>query len=191
MEAAKARLARHQDHLALTGRRLLHGLLHIQIEDGRDSMTETWIVTANSGRARVFFEAQSAAPLQEIGDMVNDAVRLRTADTQSDRLGPMAAAKSKHDTGGALPGKTYEPHTTPHEHDTELFAKSLNRFLMQGYQEGRFKRLTLAVAPEFLGTLRMQLDPHLKPLVAVEINKDYTQLSPTQLHAQLAQHNKR
>jgi protein required for attachment to host cells len=152
-------------------------------------MTETWIVTANSGHARVFFEAQPSAPLQEIGDLVNDAVRVRTDELLTDRLGPTAASKSKHDTGGPLPTKTYEPHPTPQEHETELFAKSLNRFLLQGYQEGRFKRLTLIASPEFLGTLRTLLDPHLKPLVAREINKDYTHLGPAQLHEQLAQHH--
>jgi protein required for attachment to host cells len=153
-------------------------------------MTETWIVSANSGHARFFFEAEPAAPLQEIGDMVNEAARLRTADTLSDRLGPTAATKSKHDTGGALPNKTYQPNTTPQEHETERFAKNVCRFLQQGYQEGRFKRLTLIASPEFLGTLRANLDPHLRPLVAREINKDYTHLGPAQLHEQLAQHHK-
>jgi protein required for attachment to host cells len=153
-------------------------------------MTETWIVTANSGHARVFFEAEPSAPLQEIGDMVNEAARLRTEDTLSDRLGPTAASKSKHDTGGALPNKTYQPNTTPQEHETERFAKTVSQFLLQGYQEGRFKRLTLIASPEFLGTLRMQLDPHLKTVVANEINKDYTHLGPAQLHEQLAQQHK-
>jgi protein required for attachment to host cells len=151
-------------------------------------MSATWIVTANAGRARFFLESDPAAPLEEIGDMVNDAVRLPAEETETDRLGPTAATKSKHGSGAAQPGKTYQPHTTPHEHQTELFAKNVSKYLLKEFQLGRFKQLTLVASPEFLGELRSQVDSNLKPAVTREITKDYTQLGPSQLREQLAQH---
>jgi hypothetical protein len=50
-------------------------------------------VVANAGRARIFAEPGGNADsnnseLEEINDMVNAAVRLRTAETETDRLGP-------------------------------------------------------------------------------------------------------
>lgn len=150
----------------------------------------TWIITANSGRARFFAETDRAAPPEEINDMVNDVVRERAGETETDRMGPTAAGKSKHDTGGALPNKTFQPHTTPHQHQTELFAKHISNYLLQEFQQGRFQHLALVASPEFLGILRLQLDPQLKQLVTREIHKDYTHLQPTQLREQLAHHPK-
>jgi protein required for attachment to host cells len=152
-------------------------------------MAAMWIVSANAGRAR-FFESKPSAPLEEIEDMVNDAVRLRTSEMEPDRLGPTAATSSIHNTGGALPNKTYEPHPSPHEHKTEVFAKSICKELLQAHQQGRFQQLTLVASPEFLGILRSCLDPQLKPLVTREINKDYTHVGPDQLREQIAQHQK-
>lgn len=151
-------------------------------------MEPTWIVAANAGRARFFAEPGGTADqseLEEIKDMVNAAVRLRTADTETDRLGPTSATKSIHNTGGAAPNKTYEPPQTPTEHETELFARSINSFLLQARREGRFGQLALVASPQFLGVLRKLLDPQLTPLLKLDINKDYTHLNARQLREQL------
>lgn len=149
-------------------------------------MEQTWIVVANAGRARIFSRALARGPLTEIDDMVNSAVRQGNDDTESNLHGPTSAGKSIHNTGGALPNKAYEPPQTPNEHETELFGRSVIAALMQGYQQGSFQHLELIAGPQFLGQLRLLLDPNLKPLVTLELNKDYTQLSPTDLRDQLA-----
>ncbi|MDQ1816636.1 host attachment protein [Massilia sp. CCM 9210] len=151
-------------------------------------MEATWIVVANAGRARFFAgsgDIGDNGELEEINDMVNTAVRLRTADTEPDRIGPTSATKSIHNTGGAAPNKSYEPPQTPTEHETELFARSINSFLLQGLHESRFRQLVLVASPQFLGVLRKLLDPQLTPLLKFDINKDYTHLNPRQLREQL------
>jgi protein required for attachment to host cells len=148
-------------------------------------MNSTWIVSANASRARFFSQEPTSEKLEEITDMVNAAARLRTAETESDRLGPTAATKSSHNTGGATPNKTYEPAQTPAEHQTELFARNVADFLLKSYQEGRFQGLSLVASPQFLGVLRKLLDPQLESVVRLEINKDYTQFSAKQLLEQL------
>jgi len=117
--------------------------------------------------------------------MVNDAARLRRIDTESDKFGPTSATKSIHNVGGATPNKLYEPATTPDVHQAELFARDIASFLLQGYQEGRFQKLSLVVSPQFLGMLRKILDQRLESVVTLEINKDYTQFSPQQLLEQV------
>ena len=76
-------------------------------------MDATWIVSANASRARIFAQAGSSANLEEIEDMNNSGARLRTVESETDKLGPTAGTKSMHNTGGAVPNKAYEPHQTP------------------------------------------------------------------------------
>jgi protein required for attachment to host cells len=150
-----------------------------------DDMDANWIVSANASRARFFSQTNLTKPLQEISDMVNEAVRMRTSETESDKLGATSATNSGHNTGGAAPNKNYEPHQTPVEHQTELFARNVASFLLKSHQEGRYEHLSIVAAPQFLGELRKLLDPELESVVNLEINKDYTQFGAQQLQEQL------
>lgn len=148
-------------------------------------MNATWIVSANAGRARFFAQNSLAAPLEEVNDMANDAVRLRTSETESDDLGLRSASSSQHSVGAPRPQSGYEPQQTPSEHQAELFAREVADYLLKAYQEGRYRQLCLAVSPAFLGTLRKLLDPRIASAIKLEVNKDYTQFSPQQLRDQL------
>ncbi len=151
-------------------------------------MDANWIVTANAGRARIFAQADAASPLAEIEDMVNEAARMRTADTESDDLGRRSSSTGR--SGGGTPSQSsgYEPHRTPAEHQSERFARDVAAFLLRGHQQGRFRALSLAASPEFLGVLRKALDPGLARAVHLEIDRDYTQSTAVQLREQIAQH---
>lgn len=151
-------------------------------------MDITWIVSANTGRAQIFSEPNPVKPLEEIESMVNPAARLGTSDTYTDRLGPMSAGKSIHNTGGALPSKQYEPAQSPEEREAESFAKDISAYLLKAKQAGRFDKLGLVAAPGFLGVLRKFLDPQLKGLLSFEINKDYSQSNGQRLREQLRAH---
>ncbi|HEY4542425.1 MAG TPA: host attachment protein [Noviherbaspirillum sp.] len=151
-------------------------------------MDAAWIVSANAGRAMIYAQESAKGALREITDMANPAARLRTADTESDKIGPTAATKSMHNVGAATPGKTYEPNQTPEERQTELFARAVSDYLRQGQVEGRFKKLILVAGPEFLGALRQLMDPNVLKVVSKEINKDYTQYKPAQLLEMMQAH---
>ena len=120
--------------------------------------------------------------------MVDEAVRLRTSETESDKLGPMSATKSKHDVGAPVANKAFQQAQTPEQHEMELFARSVAGFLLKGHQEGRFQKLILIVSPQFLGVLRKQIDPGLAPLVSLEINKDYTHCKGEELREHIQAH---
>ncbi len=148
-------------------------------------MDTTWIVSANAGRARIFADEQQGKPLHEVNSMINPGARIRTSDDYTDRLGPTSAGNSIHNTGGALPNKQYEPPQTPEEREAESFAKDIAAYLIQAQRESRFQKLALVAAPKFLGLLRSVIDPQLRPLLELEVNKDYTQLTGQELQAQL------
>ena len=153
-------------------------------------MNTSWIVTADEGRARFFSESDPAKPLQEVDAMVNTAARMRTLEKVSDKMSPRAAGASVHSTGGATPTNQYEPQQTPEEREAGSFAKAIGVYLLRAYEAGQFQRLELFAAPKFLGLLRMYLDPQLKPLVSLEVNKDYTHLSAHQLREQIHAHQR-
>jgi protein required for attachment to host cells len=151
-------------------------------------MDTTWIVSADAGRARIFSESNPSKPLLDIEDMVNSAARLRDSEINTDAGGVTAAGKSPHSTGGALPNNQYQPATTPEQHNAEIFARDISAFLLQAQRDGKFQKLALVAAPKFLGVLRVELDPQLKNLVSVEINKDYTHSNAQQLQEQIKAH---
>jgi len=160
-------------------------------------MPTTWIITANAGRARFFSEEGPSEPLQEMEDMVNNGARLRANEAETDKHGILAAGKTGHAIGGAqgspaqhnaaagAPNSQYEPNQTPAEHETELFAKDLSQYLLKAQQEGRYQHLVISASPQFLGTLRNNLDSHVKAVIKQEFNKDYTQVPVHQLREQL------
>ena len=151
-------------------------------------MDVLWILAANAGRARIFRQPDAAAPLEEVDDLVNDAVRLSTADTETDDLGRRSSSTGR--PGGGTPSQSsgYEPHRTPAEHQTEVFSRTVASFLQQNHQAGRFRALSLVAAPEFLGVLRKALDPELQKVIDLQIDKDYTQQSARDLLELVRQH---
>lgn len=148
-------------------------------------MTNLWIVTANAGCAQFFSQQDPASPLEKVGEIVNDKSSLHTSETETDRLGQHSASKSQHSVGAPTQPSGYQPNQTPAEHNTELFARNISRFLLHGYQDGHFQRIVLMASPEFLGVLRAVLDTRLMAVVTTEINKDYTRCSPQELSAHL------
>ena len=148
----------------------------------------TWIVSANAGRARFFSQASAAAALEEISDMINDAARLPASETEPDDLGLRSASKSLHSVGAPRPQSGYEPPHTPAERQAEVFARDVAHYLLKAYQEGRYKQLCLTASPEFLGVLRKLLDPKIASTITMEVNKDYTQSNAIQLREYIRNH---
>ena len=144
-------------------------------------MIASWVVVANAGLARIFSLESFSFPLEEIKDIANKDVHLLTSETESDQIGQRAASKSKHSVGAPTQPSGYQPHQSPEEHRTELFARRIADFLLQGHNENKFRQLILISSPEFLGQLRKVLDRSLTSLVALEINKDYTHVDPDKL----------
>ena len=161
-------------------------------------MQTTWVLSANAGRARFFCESDPSQPLEEVEDMINDAVRERVSEAiNTDKLSATAASNSSKSIGAAegvglvhnaragAPTSLYQPAQTPAEHEAEKFAKDICRFLTEAHQAGRFQQLVVSASPQFLGVLRAHLDQNVKQAITFEANKDYTHCNAQQLRAQL------
>lgn len=127
-------------------------------------MEPTWIVTADSARARIFTVERPRGPLIELKDLVNPKDRLRERDLVSDRPG------RERDRGG--PGRSAMEHTDVKKHNAQTFAREVAEALTRSHGEGEFRRLYLAAAPDFLGQLRDQLHGKVADSIVQTLNKD-------------------
>lgn len=131
-------------------------------------MQTTWIVAADSSRARIFEVHGKKDHLREIQDFANPAGRSSTQDIENDRRGRFFATPE----GTHGEGDTYQPRVETVEHETDLFSKQLSKFLDQACNEHRYDKLCLIAYPKFLGMMRKNLSKETQRLVEDEVSKD-------------------
>jgi len=107
-------------------------------------MPNTWIVAADSSRARILQVVGREHRLVEIQDFVNRKGRMDDRELITDAhprfSGHGGVGKSgARPTGG--PGSDRQE-TAAVEHETEVFAKQIDRYLDQARVKGRFDKLT-------------------------------------------------
>jgi len=143
-------------------------------------MKLTWILIADSTRARVFTADSSASPLEEIEGFTHSESRLHDREITSDLPGKIKS------TGAG--GHAFEQPTDPKKHEIDNFAHSLAQHLEKAYNENRFEQLLIVAAPTFLGLLRSHLSEQVKKRVRFELNKELTLLSADDIRQHLPQY---
>lgn len=131
-------------------------------------MQTTWIVAADSSRARIFEVHGQEDHLQEVYDFANPAGRASTQQIESDRRSRFFATPE----GSHGEGDTYQPRVEAIEHETDLFSKEVSDFLDQAGMEHRYDKLCLIAYPKFLGMMRKNLSKATQRLVEDEVAKD-------------------
>ena len=142
-------------------------------------MATTWIVAADSSRARVLQVADPEKKLIEIEDLLNPEGRLQDREIASDALGRWSGP----DRPG---GNSMHAGASPAEHAVEQFAKRIGEYLDKARTAHRYERLCLVAPPKFLGTLRQELGREVQKLVAEELPKDLSWLSGRELERYFA-----
>lgn len=136
----------------------------------------SWIVVADSARARIFTVSSGAPGLTEIEDLVSD--NRRSGEIDVDR-----------------PGRTFDsadigrhakvPRTDPHRHEKARFAAQLAEKVNAAVLKGKFDDLVLVAPPEALGDLRKELCKQAHEKLSSVIEKDLTRVSAHDLPARL------
>ena len=128
----------------------------------------TWIIVADSARARIFSMDDVRSPLQEVKDMVHPAGRLREQNLGSDQQGRTFDSKGqgRHAKEGDVSIKKQEAIN---------FSKEIAAYLDTECNKNQFEKLVLIAPPEFLGLLRKDLSGTTRQHVTREISKDLTQ----------------
>jgi len=131
-------------------------------------MNKTWIVAADTSRARIFVSDKPVSDLLEIQTLSHPEARLHEGDLISDT------------TEGE-----------PHEHkqvDADRFAAHVCATLEAGRKSGEFDKLYLVAAPNFLGKLRKHQSSGIKQLLAGEVDKNLAARSPDEIRKQLPEY---
>ncbi len=115
-------------------------------------MTSTWILVSDGSHARIFQSDDAAQPWRAVTKLDREHSHEKTDRTDS------------HE-----------------DHGEHGFARQLVAELETGRQKGTFTRLVLVAPPKFLGHLREELHPSLATCVARSIDKDYAQMSESDL----------
>ena len=141
-------------------------------------MEPTWVVVAESSRARIFVLEGLQSPLREVEDLVNPEARAHERDLISDRQG-----RTIDSSGGRRHAK--QPEVSPKEQRVIDFARSVAERVEQGRTQGVFKRLILVAAPEFLGLLRANLGDAARQCIMREIHKNLVRKDEQTIRASL------
>jgi protein required for attachment to host cells len=136
-------------------------------------MTTTWIVSGDSSRARVL-QVTGRNRLAEIQDFLNPKGRADDRELITDAHPRFSGhggvgRPGTRSTGGPASDRQ---ETSAQEHEVEVFAKQVDRFLDKARIEHRFDRLFVLAPPKFLGLIRKNLNKEVEKLVRDEIDKD-------------------
>jgi len=143
-------------------------------------MKLTWILVADSTRARIFTADTPSSPLEEIEDFSHNEGRLHDREITSDLPGKIKSAGAG--------GHTFEQPTDPKKHEIDNFAHYIAKFLEKAHNANRFEQLIIVAGPSFLGLLRNNLPEHIKQLVRFELGKEISMLSAADIREHLPQY---
>jgi len=144
-------------------------------------MSSTWIVVADSARARLFELGRSRDELRELDDLINADARLPDRELTSDDSG------RAFDSFGA--GRhAMEDKISLKDQAIINFAAYINEQLLTALNERKFNKLILIADPRFLGILRDKLDDHIQKIVSTEIPKDLTRHPISDIASHLPEH---
>jgi protein required for attachment to host cells len=143
-------------------------------------MKLTWILVADTTRARIFTAETPSSPLEEIEDLSHSKSRLHDREITSDLPG-----KIKSFGAG---GHAFEQPTDPKKYEAEVFAHTVAQYLEDAHNANRFEQLLIVAGPTFLGLMRSNLPDQIKKLIRFELNKEITTLSVADIRQHLPQY---
>lgn len=131
-------------------------------------MKQTWVVVADSTRARIMSADHVNGSLRELETLVHPESRLHEKDLTTDLPG------RTFDSGGQ--GRhAMEQTLTPKQQERADFARNLADRLEEARSQGNLRQLIIVASPSVLGELRKSLTPELERLVVYELDKNVVQ----------------
>jgi len=140
-------------------------------------MSTTWVLVAESSRAKIYSTNDSIDTLEEIVDLSHSESRLHEQKLTTDLPGSQAGGGSSH--------HKVEDRTDVKDQESLHFAKQIEEKLEKGWNQGEFSRLVVASAPAFLGILRKTMSPNVSKAVVREIDKNLTQFTSDEIKSHL------
>lgn len=151
-------------------------------------MATTWIIAADSSRAKVLQVADREHKLLEVDDLVNAQARLQDRDLNTDAEprfnGHGGVGKpGSSSTGGPASDREAQGAV---EHSVRTFAKEIGRYLEQARTQHRYDELVIVAPPKFLGAVRKELGKEVEKLVVDELPKDLSWFNAREIERYLS-----
>lgn len=144
-------------------------------------MHKTWVVVADSSRARIFRRGARWQALDEHQGLVPPQPQLhRGADKTGGHAGP-------HENGNRNVHAAGDAATSNQKH-AEGFARDIADTLHAGRSRGDFEKLVLVAPPAFLGRLRHNLNRTTAQCVTQEVDKNWSRHACRDIEGLLARH---
>jgi protein required for attachment to host cells len=140
-------------------------------------MKSTFILVADSSRARFFTAESPSSPLEEIEALTHTEARLHDREMTSDLPGKIK--------GDGSMGHAFEQPTDPKKHEASNFAHQIAHYLEKAHNEKKYEQLLIIAEPSFLGMLRIQLPEQIMKLVCFELDKNITMHSADDIRKHL------
>ncbi len=129
-------------------------------------MKLTWIVVADSSRARIL-NARTASKIEEIMNFAHPEGRLHEQELTTDLPGK--------DANKGAPGKHgFQDKIEPKQQEAIDFAKQIARYIDDALDENKFEQLMIVAEPSFLGIFRKQLSDEVRDRISFELDKNIT-----------------
>lgn len=133
-------------------------------------MSKTWIVVGNGSQARIYERNKGLAL---VAQFEHPESRMKRAELVTDRPGHMQSVGNGH-------GARQFP-TDPKEHEIEVFAIEIAKFLDHSRSLNKFDRLVLVASNSFLRFLKQHLPNGTAGLLWETIEKDYTKAADKEI----------
>ena len=140
---------------------------------------ETLVLIADAARARLF-ATRREAPWQLLQAFDHPSGAARAGDLVSDHPGRVQQSIRDGRRSAA------DPKTSPHEVQTEAFARSLADVLDTAVAARHPRAVVLVAPPRFLGHLREVVSGPVRALVGASLDQDLTGVPDHELPARLA-----
>ncbi len=142
--------------------------------------TDTWVLIADSSRARLFSVAEHGKPWILLNQYAHPASRVSAGGLTTDQPGRMHGSGLDKGARSAMESKT-----SPKQVEFEHFAHELATVLHDGHGQQAYGRIVLVAPPHFLGLLRKTINDTVSKLVSASLDKDYLHLSDQEMHVHL------
>jgi len=137
----------------------------------------TWIVLADSGRARLYEVKGVRRDWTRVRELDHPESRLHESELLSDKPGRVKQSSGRR---AAL-----EWRTPRHKVEAEKFAREVSKVLTAMVDALPPERIVLVTPPPFLGLLRDKLVARVEALIVSVVEKDYLHLEPPELKERL------
>jgi protein required for attachment to host cells len=139
----------------------------------------TWVVVADSARARIFVWRQANGELNELQDLTNSEARLPNRELASGEPGRAV------DAGGHHGGHPMTQAQSPREKASQNFARDIAKLMKHACDAHDFERAVLIAPAGFLGSLKGCLDKTTAKRVKATLTNDLTKATPADIQAHL------